>query len=616
MNKSLLKPINEEKTNFLKKSFNRSSSFVVVATIVGSFLYLLSVSWLRWGDLFVDTSRELWLPLQLLKGKVLYRDLFYPYGFFPPYFQAFLYRIFGVHILTQVGCGITLTLAMSFLLFKIARFFLGKFVSCFVVVTFLFVFAFGYYYPSGGIFNFILPYSFAAVFLIVFACLSLYLFLQFVFFEKERYLLLWGIALTFAFFSRIIFGLMLWAGFAVVWAALIFKKRYAIRYSVYLFFPITIGLIGYALFIATNAAFAGFKESIIDIATGALRTMNESPLHSFFKNLPTIAASFFEHIGVISVVAVGCCAVAHFFRRGKKSYGYLLFGGAMIVFSLVLVYRYINAIAPFTDYAFIRAFPQFYCVTILFFVFVPWLFIRVIVCPYDKKRFSLFVLFFISFVMTLRTFPYATPYGKGFTEFVLAMVCYYVFFFDMVGAAIKKYIPHLPRKFFSFVLVLCFMLPLAHFWKFSRAAYLSRTEKIVTDYGVIYSYGSYGKYIGLKFLATIDYLKNEISADESVVVFPHGVSLNLFSRRENPTRYYDFDAVATLLGEERIVPHIKQFNIDYFVIVRSGAIVDYKKTYNWILDNYFPICVMGPEEKNEPVIGIFKRRASPDRNKS
>ena len=38
------------------------------------------------------------LPLRLLEGDVLYRDVFYMYPPFSPYFNSFLYSLFGVHL--------------------------------------------------------------------------------------------------------------------------------------------------------------------------------------------------------------------------------------------------------------------------------------------------------------------------------------------------------------------------------------------------------------------------------------------------------------------------------------------------------------------------------------
>ena len=43
------------------------------------FALLLLVSWRRWVSPMIDAGRELDLPLRLLRGEVLYRDVYYLY---------------------------------------------------------------------------------------------------------------------------------------------------------------------------------------------------------------------------------------------------------------------------------------------------------------------------------------------------------------------------------------------------------------------------------------------------------------------------------------------------------------------------------------------------------
>ncbi len=63
------------------------------------------MSWREWGDLCVDTGRELDLPRRLAEGQLLYRDARYYYGPLPPYVNALLYRVFGVHLDVLVWAG-------------------------------------------------------------------------------------------------------------------------------------------------------------------------------------------------------------------------------------------------------------------------------------------------------------------------------------------------------------------------------------------------------------------------------------------------------------------------------------------------------------------------------
>lgn len=592
-------------------------SLLVSAVISVSFGYLLVVSWLRWGNLYIDTPRELWLPLELLKGRVLYRDLIYPYGFFPPYFQAFLYKVFGVHILTQVGCGIMLTLTMSIVLYKIARFFLSESISGLVVVTFLFVFAFGCYLPSSGIFNCILPYSFAALFFIVFVSLALYFFIRFILHEKRCDLIVWMIMLTLSFLCRISHGLVVWGGFTIAWFALLYKNRHLRRYTFFFCFPLLFSVVGYSCFIVFYDACAGFKESFVDVTINAFKSQYLlEGSKSLMQDVGLSLVSFIEHCVIIAMVAFACLLISCRNKKERRHYWHGVVGYVMIVFSLLFIYYHINAIAPVARSLIVKEFPQFYCVNVLFFIFTPYLLWRVIRDAYDRKKFALFVLFLIAFAAAVRTLPHALIHGQGYIELILAMVCYYVFFFKIVSEIACRQIKDFPRKAFTVVLACCFLLPVYHLWRFSRASYQFRTATINTDYGWFRYYGGIGSFEGVKFLATIEYLKHSLSSDDTVVVFPHGVSFNFFSHRQNPLRYYDLGGMPELVGQERIVSHMQCADIDYIVMVVNQRIPPaIIKIYDWILDNYVPIKVMGPHEKRVPIIGILKKKVLRDQNR-
>jgi hypothetical protein len=64
------------------------------------FLWLaaLIATWGNWGYLTIDCGREIYVPTVLLKHKVLYRDIWYLYGPAAPYFNALLFKIFGIRL--------------------------------------------------------------------------------------------------------------------------------------------------------------------------------------------------------------------------------------------------------------------------------------------------------------------------------------------------------------------------------------------------------------------------------------------------------------------------------------------------------------------------------------
>src|SRR5258707_9464656 len=126
----------------------------VIVSVTGALAWY---TWGHWGDFQIDNGRALYVPAEILKGKLLFRDLWYMYGPLAPYLKALLFRIFGVHLTVLYIFGLTLTIGTALVTFEIARQFnLGLVIST-VPSLFFLVEAF---YPF--IRNFVFPYSYAA----------------------------------------------------------------------------------------------------------------------------------------------------------------------------------------------------------------------------------------------------------------------------------------------------------------------------------------------------------------------------------------------------------------------------------------------------------------------
>jgi len=132
-------------------------TWIARAVILGVATALAWYTWGHWGDFQVDSGRELYVPAEILKGKLLFRDLWYMYGPLAPYLKALLFRIFGVQLTVLYVFGLTLTICTALLTFEIGRRFgLGPLGSAVPSLFFLSE----AFYPT--IRNFVFPYSYAA----------------------------------------------------------------------------------------------------------------------------------------------------------------------------------------------------------------------------------------------------------------------------------------------------------------------------------------------------------------------------------------------------------------------------------------------------------------------
>src|SRR5689334_10041450 len=70
------------------------------------FVVMLVVTWQRWTHPVIDHGREIDVPARIVSGEQLYTDIFYYYGPFAPYFNALLYRVFGLRLSVLHASGI------------------------------------------------------------------------------------------------------------------------------------------------------------------------------------------------------------------------------------------------------------------------------------------------------------------------------------------------------------------------------------------------------------------------------------------------------------------------------------------------------------------------------
>jgi len=152
---------------------------IVVVAIV-----LAWYTWAHWGDLQIDCGRELYVPVEILRGKLIYRDFFYSYGPLAPYLVALLIGIFGPHLVVLYLLGIVVAIGCAILLFEIGTMLEGRAAGLAAALGLLFI---GF---VPGPFNYVLPYSYAATIGLTLSLLVALFTLRHLFDDRSRYNLL------------------------------------------------------------------------------------------------------------------------------------------------------------------------------------------------------------------------------------------------------------------------------------------------------------------------------------------------------------------------------------------------------------------------------------------
>jgi hypothetical protein len=123
-----------------------------------TFLVLLSWSWRKWNDPIVDFGRELYVPWQLTRGKVLYRDIASLFGPLSPYVNALWMRLFGVSLMTIAMCNAAIFAGIIAAVHYFVRIASDRFTATVASLTALILCGFCQYRAVGN-YNFITPYS-------------------------------------------------------------------------------------------------------------------------------------------------------------------------------------------------------------------------------------------------------------------------------------------------------------------------------------------------------------------------------------------------------------------------------------------------------------------------
>ncbi len=137
---------------------SRSGTVAIVALHAILAGVLLWWSWRKWPDPLVDFGRELYVPWQITRGKMLYRDLASLFGPLSPYLNALWFSLFGVSLTTLVVCNVAILMAMTAGIHRLLAVSTDRIAASVATTTILLVCAFSQYIDVGN-YNFITPYA-------------------------------------------------------------------------------------------------------------------------------------------------------------------------------------------------------------------------------------------------------------------------------------------------------------------------------------------------------------------------------------------------------------------------------------------------------------------------
>ena len=595
------------------RSTNRFSGGIFsFLLLLGNGLFMLFLSWRRWPDVLVDFGRELYLPWQLTKGKVLYKDIFHIYGPFSHYFNSWLFRIFGVSLNTLIFFNIGMIVGLTFLIYKIFSALTDRLTALIGGITFLSIFSFSQYVGIGN-YNFVCPYSSEITQGIFLSFLSLYLFIKYL--RKERFCLLgiMGFILGVVFLTKVEVFLALSISEILGLIFLGIKNKLNLfklikvltTFLIWAFVPI----LGFFIYFSLHTS---LKEGF-SFLTYQYRLLLNSPISSnvFYKTVLGTDKIWFNVSKIFIVLRWYILILG----------GFVFLGFALKSFSnkkikLIFVISLLSLVAFFSSILIKKNF-WLEAIRPLGVVILGCLIYNSFLFGKSKKKnyHSLFfvILSLFSLLLLLKMFFNIHVFHYGFALSLSSVL--------ILIALVVYYLPNFLETLFGhksilrvFAIILVTLGVLAHINWCSRI-YLLKNQPVGGGedlmLGFDFKVSPKARFIDI----ALKKIKEVVKEDESFVVFPEGVILNYLSRRDNPIPYFEFTPpMIELIGEDKIISALKKTKPHYIVLVHKNTQEhgfrffgkDYgRKIFFWIKKNYQPFFQIGSVPLKDERFGIL-----------
>lgn len=512
--------------NFLGNKLNFKANWPYFMLIV-AFAINLFCFYGRFTNIVIDIGREFYFPQSILNGEVLYKDIFNIFGPYSYLFNALLFKLFGIKFSVLYIAAIINSFLIIYLIYEIAR----KFVSNQIAFAISF-FSIVVCCHSCLFMDYWLPYCFAIVYGLSFTLLALLLMLGYIEKPSDK------LKMYFSFFfvgcaiaNKYEFLLLPF----ILFGFLIFYKLISKRdFFLNLFLCALPNLFLFGILFWQGLAL----EDIITYYK-YLSSYSASPyLHNLYVN----AAGFFSKINA------AVCIV--FF----------------LIWALILVpFKTKNRIFKRISYSICVIFViSLFSQCLLGYTFVPIILANLLLSlVYLKKNLKkpasmlITLIFIFVSLKCILSCAISANYGIYFIHINLILF-YYLFnnYFLTITESRKIF-----DKFFNIFLMIVSIL---FFIIFSTIVMHSKYRLSNTMFYLPKAEFAISSVI-------LDFMRNEVGKDESVIILPEGLIYNFLAGTKSDNYYNIFtpDRVQSY-GEDNIIEHYKKTRPDYFILLNTS----------------------------------------------
>lgn len=537
------------------------------------------------AGVIIDLGREAYFPEEVLKGKILYKDIFNIFGPLSYQINAFLYSIFGASFKTLrlIGCiNSFITLA---LVFFISRIFTSKNIAwintVFIMVSCVF---------NPWALNYVFSYSYATIYsLNSFLCSTAFLILYFKTNKNLFLTLSWflaGISMAFKYdyFSYIIFLFLLTI-------YLINTKKIELKclfYNISSF--LSVPIISFTVLFLQGLTINDLLNQLIIVKKYAeSASLNYFYLHSAglypSKQSFMIVFDKFIRAGLYFILLLSLIYNALNFYTLKQFKEFFLRVVYTIIIFLILSLTVNTQKDSFWNLSWLP-------------IFTTFIFCFVLISKIIKKRIHsdsniYLILIFIALLASQKTFFLMGGFIYGIFALPLLFIVNSVFIVEFLPEQFKFINKKIIEKAFVIFLLSYIIIIIQGLTFFIKDSFLVKSKK-----GDIYNNGT-AKINAIITQKTINYIEENINPEKSIWVIPEGNIINFLTNNPTSSIYYNVTPpYIDAFGENNIVNWLKKSPPDY-VLINDRNTEEYSKKYlckdygfkicNYVKNNYSPV---------------------------
>ncbi|MDD3014787.1 MAG: hypothetical protein PHC34_13885 [Candidatus Gastranaerophilales bacterium] len=580
----------------LKKIRDHRAEIFLFSILLAIFAISSVLFWGHQGHPILDCGREAYIPAEILKGKVLYKDIFILYGPLAYQINALLYGIFGVNLNTLYGAGVANSLIILITFYLIARTVTDKFTSWTASFMVMAIFIFHYFITS-----YTFPYTYAVTIALSSFLLSLLFCIYYLKTSNPEFIPFSCVFIAVSLMSKVEYSLFLIVLLAIILYLKPVSKKYLI---ISLVSSLIIPIISWTILFyqgLTLPDISNYLQFFYKYSTSGLVEYFYRNYTGFYfsKNLMT------QNVGVfwqeLSSFAVLAGIVYFFLLLISDKFSHIIrfkiprFLKPVLVFLLIIFFP-VKLIKIYSaGYAFCWI-PV--STTIILIILVIHGLIK-----QEKRKIQTFkssireyfsknlskepVFIFITLVGIISTLKsYFNIDLMVFGTFVIpvALLVNVVFLTDYL----PEYFKFLDKQVWkNTCLLILVLIALFIYMKHLTISTSGNIYPLKTERGTLYSVPEFNHPLDM----TVKYINKNVPQKASILVIPEGLILNFLTDRPSHGWYYSLipNYVETL-GEDKIINNLEKNPPDY-IFVNNRECTEYGfpyfgKDYGFEIDNF------------------------------